>query len=231
MNQIPQLKPKISSSSEKGEEEFQKEYDMSKARYLGGGAFGKVYAIESQLDKQEWAIFTWHKHPFYYVVIVMEKGEQNLQSEINQRKLKNNEFTDNELDKIFKQCLDGLNFMAKSKEIYHRDIKPENILINPKTLEIKLTDFGLSKVYHDEKIKQSMAGNHTILGSPVYLSPLLWNAYIKQNQFKVSHNLEKSDVFSLGLTFLQISLLLSHKDLNGLNQEDGTLAKAPNLKM
>lgn len=43
--------------------------------------------------------------------------------------------------------------MAKTKEIYHRDIKPENILINPNTLEIKLTDFGLSKVYHDEKIK------------------------------------------------------------------------------
>lgn len=32
-----------------------------------------------------------------------------------------------------------------------------------------------------------------------------------------SHNLEKSDVFSLGLTFLQFILLLSDRDLMKLN--------------
>lgn len=29
--------------------------------------------------------------------------------------------------------------------IFHRDIKPENIMVNPETLEIKLTDFGSSR--------------------------------------------------------------------------------------
>ena len=37
-----------------------------------------------------------------------------------------------------------MNFLD-SANIIHRDIKPSNILIDPKTLEIKLCDFGLSR--------------------------------------------------------------------------------------
>lgn len=65
-------------------------------------------------------------------------------------------------------------------------------------------------------------GNHSILGTPIYLSPVLWDAYIKRQNYKVDHNLEKSDVFSLGLSFLQIALLLNMQQLAGMNQEGGT---------
>ena len=47
----------------------------------------------------------------------------------------------------------------------------------------------------------------TLVGSPVYLSPILWNAY-ERGDFdlekigKIKHNFEKSDIYSLGVSFL-----------------------------
>jgi len=32
-----------------------------------------------------------------------------------------------------------------SKKILHRDLKPQNIMVNAKTLEVKILDFGLSR--------------------------------------------------------------------------------------
>lgn len=63
------------------------------------------------------------------------------------------------------------------KKIYHRDIKPENILIiKDETLKVKITDFGLSKTLIETKIQDSL--KNTLVGTPVYLSPILWKAYI-----------------------------------------------------
>lgn len=52
----------------------------------------------------------------------------------------------NVLQNIFKQILLGLDY-CHSHNILHRDLKPQNILINMKTKEIKITDFGLSRCY------------------------------------------------------------------------------------
>jgi len=43
----------------------------------------------------------------------------------------------------------------------------------------------------------------TIRGTPQYLSPILWKAYvIDKNTRHAQHNIFKSDVFSEGLVFL-----------------------------
>lgn len=47
----------------------------------------------------------------------------------------------------------------------------------------------------------------TLVGTPSYLSPILWNAFesVKfqtANINKIVHNVEKSDVYSLGITLL-----------------------------
>jgi len=52
-----------------------------------------------------------------------------------------------------------------SKNICHRDLKPENIMIEPKTLKIKLLDFGLSS-YFDE-LKELVSP----VGTPYYVAP------------------------------------------------------------
>ena len=64
----------------------------------------------------------------------------------------------------------------------------------------------MSKELHDRKMEFSM--RNTLVGTPIFLSPVLWVAFMN-NTKGVKHNLEKSDVFSLGLSFLQIVLLLS----------------------
>jgi len=52
----------------------------------------------------------------------------------------------NLLQNIFKQILLGIEY-CHSHNILHRDLKPQNILINMKTHQIKIADFGLSRCY------------------------------------------------------------------------------------
>ena len=66
---------------------------------------------------------------------------------------------------ITRQILDTLVFLH-DLHIVHRDIKPENILLRRKgTLELKMADFGLSKMF-DATIKMA-----TMCGSPAYVAP------------------------------------------------------------
>jgi hypothetical protein len=52
------------------------------------------------------------------------------------------------------------------------------------------------------------------MGTPAYLSPTLYRAY-KNNDYEKVFNLNKSDVFSLGLTIL---LLVIKSDVSKLNR-------------
>jgi serine/threonine protein kinase len=89
----------------------------------------------------------------------------------------------------------------RNMSIYHRDIKPANIL-KMKSGNYKIADFGVSKMY-EFNMKKSIKSSkgHTIMGTPAYLSPLLYNAY-KKGKVEVKHDLEKSDLFSFGITLL-----------------------------
>lgn len=64
---------------------------------------------------------------------------------------------------------------------------------------------------------------NTLVGTPVYLSPILLEilkSHQKGTKFhKIKHDLEKSDIYSLGMSFLQVALLLSN-DLIGLNSKE-----------
>ena len=69
--------------------------------------------------------------------------------------------------------------------------------------EMKVIDFGESKDYFPEQEDGGEPTMATIWGTPQYLSPILWKAYVVDKQTRhAQHNIYKSDVFSTGLVFL-----------------------------
>jgi len=75
---------------------------------------------------------------------------------------------------VFKQLMDGLEILHKSK-VVHRDLKPENVLVARRTedtklnatlLDVKIADFGLSKLVGEGRSLVT-----STVGSPRYMAP------------------------------------------------------------
>ncbi|XP_022156205.1 probable LRR receptor-like serine/threonine-protein kinase At1g06840 isoform X2 [Momordica charantia] len=80
--------------------------------------------------------------------------------------------------------------------IYHRDIKARNILLDAK-LTAKVADFGLSRLAPDLDYEGAVPGHIStvVKGTPGYLDP----------EYFLTHKLtDKSDVYSLGVVFLEL---------------------------
>jgi len=72
---------------------------------------------------------------------------------------------------IMRQLLSAIMYLHKHK-IAHRDLKPENILLsdkNTKSLNVKITDFGLSRRLEDPEAQ--MQKLTTLCGTPLFLAP------------------------------------------------------------
>ncbi|CAA7262882.1 unnamed protein product [Cyclocybe aegerita] len=85
--------------------------------------------------------------------------------------------------------LEGLTYLYDVHRIIHRDIKPSNILCNSRG-EIKICDFGVSG-----ELINSIAD--TFVGTSTYMSP----ERIQGAQYTV-----KSDVWSLGISLIELAL-------------------------
>jgi serine/threonine protein kinase len=110
--------------------------------------------------------------------------------------------------------------------IAHRDIKPENIMVNIKTYNIKIIDFGLACLVNSTDI-----GNceYKAVGTVDYIDPLL--QLTKDNPNKtLLINLQKSDLWSLGIILFEyiarnsidyselIKMLSSDNHINSINE-------------
>ncbi|KAK6336553.1 MAP kinase kinase (MEK) [Orbilia brochopaga] len=90
---------------------------------------------------------------------------------------------------IAESVLRGLVYLYDVHKIMHRDIKPSNILVNGNG-QIKLCDFGVSG-----ELVNSIAD--TFVGTSTYMSP----ERIQGGKYTV-----KSDVWSFGLTMMELAL-------------------------
>ncbi|KAG4306526.1 hypothetical protein PORY_000514 [Pneumocystis oryctolagi] len=95
----------------------------------------------------------------------------------------------NILGKIAVAVVEGLTYLYNVHRIIHRDVKPSNILVNSHG-QIKLCDFGVSG-----KLINSTAD--TFVGTSTYMSP----ERIQGAKYSV-----KSDVWSLGMTLLELAI-------------------------
>ncbi|KIK68150.1 hypothetical protein GYMLUDRAFT_36989 [Collybiopsis luxurians FD-317 M1] len=89
---------------------------------------------------------------------------------------------------VAKRVLGGLVYLYEEMGVLHRDIKPSNILLNSEG-EVKLCDFGVSG-----ELENSIA--KTFVGTSTYMSP----ERIQGSDYSV-----KSDVWSLGITLIELA--------------------------
>ncbi|CAG9313465.1 unnamed protein product [Blepharisma stoltei] len=142
--------------------------------------------------------------------VVMEYCPSSLHRQIME-KIVFGENSNSIIAKIVDKLLSGFVKLS-SLNIVHRDIKPQNILVSEDG-EYKLIDFGISEVVSSI----SEENEYLIKGTHDYMSPELISELNKNSQtcVKFKYNLEKADVYSLGLVFWKIS---TGKRVKGINQ-------------
>ncbi len=90
---------------------------------------------------------------------------------------------------------EGIEYLHKMK-IIHRDIKAANVLVKVEgtdIMEVKVSDFGLSKQIEDGKLRVIEEG---LCGTPTHMAPEIYN--LKRYSFK-------SDVYAFGMLLWEIS--------------------------
>lgn len=107
----------------------------------------------------------------------------------------------------------GIRYLH-SRNITHRDIKPMNILLRIDPIfnivtDVKIADFGLSKVLSETLQTQ------TIVGTPGYLAPEIEDAELTNQPY----NATVSDIYSFGITMGEL-LCMQRPRKNGFSDED-----------
>ncbi|CAL4994120.1 unnamed protein product [Urochloa decumbens] len=97
--------------------------------------------------------------------------------------------------KIVKGICKGLHFLHKEMDqpVVHMDLKPENILLDYNMVP-KIADFGLSRLFGEE---QTRMNTQNVVGSLGYMAP----EYLYRGEIST-----QSDIYSLGLLIIQISI-------------------------
>lgn len=142
---------------------------------------------------------------FYRIQVIIEYNNINLEKEIAERTKNQERYTEEQLWYLIECILQGLEALQE-RETFHGDIKPGNIFVSR---------LGNYKIAEQELIAgvptyaQRVTGVADVHG---YLSPELLRA-LERRELKPKHDIQKSDVFSLGMTILQAATLANCDDL------------------
>ncbi|KAG6572979.1 Mitogen-activated protein kinase kinase 9, partial [Cucurbita argyrosperma subsp. sororia] len=108
---------------------------------------------------------------------------------------KNTTLSESTLAHVSRQVLNGLHYLHSHK-IIHRDIKPSNLLVN-KNMEVKIADFGVSKI-----MCRTLDACNSYVGTCAYMSPERFDP----ETYGGNYNGYAGDIWSLGLTLLELYL-------------------------
>jgi len=142
----------------------------------------------------------------YRHVLITPLYVTDLNREINRRSRKSSPWPEDEVMKIL---LSLVSCFAHCQEVRrsHRDIKPANIFIDGKGY-LKVGDFETARAV------EGFSRQYTLAGTMPYLSPAL-RMGLAAGQMRPTHDPVKSDVYSLGVTILELALL-NRPNLNTL---------------
>jgi len=96
-----------------------------------------------------------------YLVMELVTG-----GELFDRIVEREQYSEQNAKEVMRQLFPAIEYIH-SLEVIHRDLKPENVLLENETddTNIKVTDFGLSRIYSHDMIMQ------TACGTPGYVAP------------------------------------------------------------
>ncbi|BAY08029.1 ATP-binding sensor histidine kinase [Calothrix sp. NIES-2098] len=153
--------------------EFKHEYEISQSLDLPGVI--KVYGLENYNNCM--------------ALVLEDIGGQSLKQFIDQNQL-------NVIDclKLVIQITDIVTSLHE-QHIIHKDIKPQNIIINPKSKQIKITDFSIASRLSKEN---AIVSNPNLLkGTLAYMSP--------EQTGRMNRSIDyRTDFYSLGITFYEM---------------------------
>ncbi|CAG9324450.1 unnamed protein product [Blepharisma stoltei] len=148
--------------------------------------------------------------------IVVEHCTTDLRKDIANRALKGLRYSPEEMTSYTKTLIEGFTYMSRLS-IFHRDIKPENILLSGRTP--KIIDFDASYTLDEKYRDLTSARADTLIGTKNYFSPELQAELDSRREGRRNEEFLydplKSDVFSLGLTLLEMASLQYIGGLSG----------------
>ena len=153
------------------------------------------------------------------VYLSMEYHPQTLMQYISELKQNNKKFTEQHLIFYTRQLCEG--FLAMEQlGIFHQDIKPHNILVTEQ-FYLKIIDFSISCVRTQADATIAATGVHLIQGTSGYMAPELEDN-LRNPSLTAKFRKSKADVFSLGMTLLQLCTFDELYTLN-LKENNGRL--------
>lgn len=146
--------------------------------------------------------------------LYMEAGGKNLMDELTEYKRKGKKIDQVQLEKWVISLLNCFSDLSLNS-IYHCDIKPHNIVIYGDN-KLKVIDFSISKFEAEREATFVATKENPIQGTRGYMAPELQDN-IDKGARNAIYKPGKADVFSLGMTFLQ---MVTFEDLTGLNKSN-----------
>lgn len=147
----------------------------------------------------------------WFVYIFYEPMPRNLHDVLMERARNMSFFTEAELWARFSQILSALAFLEELK-VAHRNVQPDNLFLSSQG-EIKVGNFNFAK-----EIDSNAPAVRTLLGTMPYCSPIIRECNIKNLTGEwLQHDVFKSDVYSLGMVLLHLSLLSMPQELSSIS--------------
>lgn len=148
------------------------------------------YQILKQLDLNGIIkVYDLIKHRHQLTLVLEDMEGQSLRSYLKKQPLDLNRFF-----KIALQIVDAIGEIHL-QHIIHKDINPSNIIINPKTLVVKLVDFSISTQLTQET--QDNISPKNLEGTLAYISP--------EQTGRMNRSIDyRTDFYSLGITFYEM---------------------------